>query len=75
MSHYHDPLRYNEGYIYRSGVRWQRSKWEGLVAFIKFHFSAPPTKQPKAPYFCTKCNKRHITGILYEKHLEFKKEA
>lgn len=85
MSHKKDRERAESGLIFRDGQLWQKDEWYALhptramIAQKEAEKKAEiwASRRPDLvtatdePYFCTKCNKRHIKGKLFEAHREF----
>ena len=86
MSKAKDRARAESGLIFRDGQLVNKEDWyaahptrQMLIerqAQVDNAVAEVMATKSNAPYFCTKCNCRHIKGKLYNSHLIYsKKEA
>lgn len=85
MSKAKDRARAESGLIFRDGHLVNKEEWyaahptrQMLIerqAQVDEAVAEVMATKSNAPYFCTKCNCRHIKGKLYNSHLIYKKEV
>ena len=86
MSKKADRARAESGIIFRDGQLVRKEEWyaahptrqmlQERQAGVDEAVAEIMATKNNAPYFCTKCNCRHIKGKLYNSHLIYsKKEA